>query len=288
MKGNNTQTDDFLPPKPKLNSFQSIMRLKPRPGSEFCVNAFVLNRDIVNEDGTLDDLNSVIFPLGSFSTEEEAVKHAKNVIEMTGHPGVIAARYAAAVPLTTKYNPENIEEVKVDNKGRLLKLEDDQYKRECQEYEERRKRAEEIEKEAEEETNPDSIEHFKRMCYLTVKHRATQKYHENQVKIATENYQKRLAQAKEHYKRHPEHEEQWLPYFKKKLEARGELDLYLTVEAGYKQLRDEIVEKKEEIECECPGGVCLGLSNNIDHKQVEVSTDTQVEPCYVDESSDSS
>jgi hypothetical protein len=229
------------PPLVNRNTLQALVRLRGPQGSDWGVFAFVLNHDIIDKDGKVDDLRAMVFSLGSFGDQERAEKHARSIIELTGHAGIIVAPYAQAVPLTTKFDGERVVEVKVDDKGKLLKLESAQYKSEREEYERRVKREKELVKEAAEETNHDSIEYFKRQCYLAIKDRASYEYHKKQMDEAWVNYKKHEAAAREHYGRHPEHEEQWLPYMKQKLEERGESALYTTLENGYHKLREELL-----------------------------------------------
>jgi hypothetical protein len=243
---------DVIPPAPKVNSLQALTRLRTKGKCDWCVFAFSLNRDMIKPDGTLDELHAMVFPLGAFHEQNEAEDHATNVIAITGHPGVIAARYATPVPLTTKFDPKTVTEVAVDTKGRLIEMESAQYKREREEYERRMKQEREVAKEAEEETDPNSIEHFKRQCYLAIKNRASYETHRREADAAWENYKKREMAVRDHYARHPEHEAGWLPYLKEKLTERGEMPLYLGLEAAYKEIRDEILGLEEE----CEGGVC--------------------------------
>ena len=46
------------------NTLQSLVRLRGPQGSDWCVFAFVLNHDIVDKEGKIDDLRAMIFPLG--------------------------------------------------------------------------------------------------------------------------------------------------------------------------------------------------------------------------------
>ena len=270
-KHDNRAAGDVMPQFPKVNSLQALMRLRPITGSQWCVLAFSLNRDMIQADGTLDDLHGVVFPLGSFDDKEKAEKHANNVIELTGHPAVIVVKYGYPLQLTTKFNPAAVVEVHVDAKGKIMKLESDQYKREKELHEKRVKLERDIMKEAEEETDPDTIEHFKRQCYLAIKNRANFQIHRKEADSAWENYKKREMSVRDHYARHPDHEEQWLPYLKDKLIERGEENLFIAMEAAYHEIRDEILgltESSDEetnvvdnIPCECPNGICEGSSS---------------------------
>ncbi|HEY0088637.1 MAG TPA: hypothetical protein VGB37_07325, partial [Candidatus Lokiarchaeia archaeon] len=237
---------DTIPSLPKINSLQAITRLRPKDGSQWSTFAFVLNRDILKADGTLDDLYAMVFPLGSFYERDDAEKHAKNIIEMTGHPGVIAARYGAAVQLTTKFDPEVIVDVPVDIKGRIIQLESSQYKHDKEEFEKKVRIEREVLKEAEEETDVDNIEHFKRQCYLAIKNRSSYKMHSQEAANAWENYKEREEKVRDHFRRHPEHEKNWLPYLKAKLTERGEKNLYKVMKNSYKEIREEILGISEE------------------------------------------
>ena len=237
---NNVIGSETVPPPKRVNSLQAITRLRPKKGSEWCTFAFVLNRDMIKEDGTLDELHAVVFPLGGFSERHQADEHAKNVIAITGHPAVISAQYGTPVKLTTKFDPEVVTEVTLSN-GKIIELESAQYKRETEEYENRVKQERELVKEAEDETDKDNIEHFKRQCYLAIKNRSTYEVASKQAEEAWKNYKKREEAVRDHFTRHPEHEKEWLPYLKQKLAERGEMKLYSGIEAAYSEIRDELL-----------------------------------------------
>lgn len=236
---------DVVPTLPKINSLQAIMRLRPKAGCEWSTFAFSLNRDIVKPNGEIDDLYAVVFPLGSFYDRDAAEEHAKNVIETTGHPGIITARYGTPVKLTTKFDPNLVVDVPVDIKGRIIQLESSQYKRDKEEFEKRAKIEREILKEAEEETDVNSIEHFKRQCYLALKNRSNYEMHNKEASEAWANYKKRESLVRDHFKRHPEHEQNWLDHLKEKLTERGEHNLYEAMKHSYGEIREELLGLKQ-------------------------------------------
>ena len=271
---NSVVAGESFPPLPKVNSLQALTRLRAKEGSQWCTFAFVLNRDMIKPDGTLDELHAMVFPLGSFADKDKAEEHAKNVIAITGHPGVLAAKYAAAVPLTTKFDPSVVTEVAVDAKGRLMELESAQYKREREEYERRIQQEKDIMKEAEEETNPDSIEHFKRKCYLAIQNRAKYQFHTREAATAWENYKKREMEVRDHYARHPNHEKDWLPYLKEKLIERGEMSLYSSLEAAYTEIRDELlglVDSDDDDDDTIPSPINVSTLVEVSHPVVTVT-----------------
>jgi len=245
MKGDQVGAASVPPPK-RVNSLQALTRLKAVNGSKWNVFAYVLNRDMVKEDGSLDELHAVVFCLGSFDEREKAEEHAKNIIEITGHPAVIAAGYSVPVPLTTNISSHAVTEVPVDMKGKLIQLESAQYKQEREEFEKRLKIEQEIAKESEEETNPDSLEYFKRQCYLLVKNNEEKSHHSNALKTCQDNIQNHESKIKQHLSKFPHHETQWLPYLKEKLAERGELSLYNRIEKGYSSIRQELLNSLDE------------------------------------------
>jgi hypothetical protein len=273
----NRAAGDIIPPLPKVNSLQALMRLRPKKTHKFCVFAFVLNKDMINKDGSLDDFYGYVFPLGSFDDKHKAEEHAKNIIAITGHPAVVSSKYATPVPLSSKFDPKTVTEVPVDIKGRLIKLESEQYKQEKEYYETRVKKERELLEEAEEETNLDSIEHFKRQCYLAIKNRAAYIHSKKEADNAWDNYKKREAAVRDHYAQHPEHEADWLPYLKDKLTERGELPLYSSLEAAYKELRPELlgldVNKDAEDANECSDGVCILDTARVSFDEEIISAD---------------
>lgn len=230
-------------PKPvNRNSLQELVKLKPRNQChEWNIFAYVLNRDMIHEDGTLDELYGMLFPLGSFADKDDADKEVERIIEKTGCSNVFRARYARNVPLTTKIPSTNLINVPVDDKGKLIKLENQEFQQEKEQYEKRIKLEKELIKEAEEETNPDSIEYYKRQCYLAIKHVTELEALQKKIAEVEQNYQKRAKLVKEHYQKHPNHDQEWLPYIKETLTDRGELQLYHFLESGYQKYREQIL-----------------------------------------------
>lgn len=266
---------DTIPAPKKINSLHALMRLKPKENSKWCVFAYVLNRDFVKPDGTVDDLYAVIFPLGSFSCETSAINHAKNIMAITGHPSIVVGRYGSPNSLTLNPDPKVVTQVYVED-NKIKELETAQYKRDRDEHERKIKQAKEIALEEEQETDADNIEHFKREAILAIKNKAKYMHLAKQAEDALKAYEKRRDNIRDHYKRHPEHEEQWLPYLKSKLKDRGELELYNTCEKGYNEIKTELL----NLPIVCEDGVCfvdkpvkVSLSNFVDEDSAEDSSE---------------
>ena len=260
--------------KPMLirrETLQALTRLRSPRGNDWCVLAYMINPDAA------DDTRGVVFPLGAFDDEKRAEKHAKSIIELTGYRSVVVARYATGIPLTIKLDGKTVVDVPVDSNGKLKELESAQYKYEREQYEKRVKHEEEVQREAEAEVDPDSIEHYKRQWYLAIKNRAAYEHHKKQMNEAWTNYKKYETAIHKHYTAHPEHDAQWLPYLKDKLVERGEEALYNSIAAGYNKLRDELL--KPVLQTECDGDICLAPSvatNTVDSS--EESEDELIAP----------
>ncbi len=204
--------------------------------------AYALNKDIIEKDGKISDTFGAAFCLGSFDDQLKAEQHAKEIIQLTQHPAIIAVKYGFPILLKPTLDPKTVTTVTLDAKGKLIEMDNKQYQEDIDKYEERMRLQKELEEEDAKESDPDDIEHMKRACYLMVKNKATYEVLQKQADEAKANYEKRLAQFRDHYRRHPEHEEKLMPYLKKKLLERGELPTYEAVEAGYLAMRSEVLE----------------------------------------------
>jgi hypothetical protein len=218
----------------KKHPLQELATLKPcNTWSEWCVMAYALNKDI-NKDSSLYGMS---FLLGSFDERDKAETHAKNMIAKTGHSGIVVAKYGYPIPLTTNKTNVPIEEVSVDTRGNIIEMENEQFKKEKADFEKRRKIEEDMVKESEEEVKPETIDYFKRQCYLAITNKAAYEFHKSEMQKYEQAYAKRENNVREHYKAFPSHEEKWLPRLKETLTERGELNLYKHIETAYGEIR---------------------------------------------------
>jgi hypothetical protein len=227
----------------QVNGLQKLIQQKaPDYSMRWCVQAYALNKDILLEGGAIDPFYGIYIPLGSFATEKEAEEHAKKLIELTGYDSIIVARYASAVPLTDVIEKENIVGVSVNVKGKLVNIENSKYKQENALYEERMKKEQEIQEEAEKETVFEDVEYMKRNCFMAVKNYSSAKYHEDLYKKSMESYEERKKNIRKHASQYPEHKDTWLPILKDKLERRGETELYESTKNGFEKIKENIYE----------------------------------------------
>jgi len=249
-KQNNTKIGyESLPPPSKIEGLQAITKLSPISGCRYYVYTYALNKDIIDKDGKVDDFRGMFFILGSFDNKNEAEAHLEKLIIKTKHSEFYIAEYAKPIRIETNTDPSNISRVYVDTNNKIKQLESEQYEKDKEFYEKRIKLEKEIVEEAENEYNVDHIDHFKRQCYLAVKNRMAFEKHKDliektnkDIEKCAQNYEKYKSTIREHYKNHPEHEDQWLPYLKNKLIERNELHMYNLIESEYLKYRNELLD----------------------------------------------
>ena len=228
-------------PKNIMVSLSEIMKLPVERNCDWCVYAYALNSDIINENGKIEDFRGLIFPLGCFNNLKKAENHAKKVIELTGYQNVVIAKYGLPIPMSTNPSRENIEILTVDQKGTIIELESQAYKRNIEAYNKKVKLEKEMMDELNDELNEDSLEYYKRLVYLTLQHNMNYNKSLKEMGEYLKNYEKRKNLLQEHLKRHPEHKDQLLPFLKEKLENRGEEELYMRLETSYIELKDKLL-----------------------------------------------
>jgi hypothetical protein len=232
---------ESIPPPSKIEGLQAITKLRPLSGCKYCVYTFALNQDIIDKDGKVDDFRGLFFILGTFDTKKEAEYHVKNLIIKTKHSEFYISEYGKPIRIETQIDSSNISKIYIDTDNKIKQLETEQYIKDKELYEKRMKLEKDVMQEAENEFNPDHIDHFQRQCYLAIKNRTTYETHKQNMEKSLNNYEKNVKLIREHYTKHPNHEKEWLSKLKEKLTERGELPLYNLIESGYEKYRDEIL-----------------------------------------------
>jgi hypothetical protein len=242
MSDINDINDETEIPKPTLiQGLQNIIRLPMDRKCKWTIVAYSINKDIIDEQGNVDPLRAIISCLGSYKTKDEAINQVKVLIEKTGHNNFKIIKYGMFAEITTNPTPELVTTITVDMKGKIMEMESEEFKMQKELYEKKVAFEKEMLRECELECNVDHIEHYKRAAYLVTKHYMSYLDLKNQMEQAYKNYELRKKVLKEHYTNHPEHEAQFLPYFKEKLESRGEQELYLRIEKAYLEHKHEFL-----------------------------------------------
>lgn len=232
---------ESIPPPSKVESLQAITKLRPILDCRYSVYTYALNQDIIDANGKVDDFRGMFFILGTFRNLRDAEDHIKDLIVKTKHHEFYIAEYAMPIRIETNIDSSNISKIHVDNNNKIKELETEQYKKDRELYEKRVKVENSIVKESENEYNEDHIDHFQRQCTLALKNKTAYETHKQNMEKSLSNYTKNLILIKEHYTKHPEHEQQWLQNLKEKLHDRGEMLMYNMIESNYLKYRDELL-----------------------------------------------
>ena len=227
-----------IPPPSKIEGLQAITKLRPISGCRYFVYTYALNQDIIDANGKVDDFRGMFFILGSFDSKKEAENHIEELIVKTKHHEFYISEYAKPIRISTVIDSSDVSRVYVDNLNKIKKMESEQYQRDKELYERQMKIENDIVQEEKDEYDEDHIDYFKRQCYLAIKNRTKYESLKEEMEKSYSNYKKNI---REHYTKHPEHEEQWLSYLNSRLIEREELSLYDEIESGYKKYRDDLL-----------------------------------------------
>lgn len=223
-----------------LKSMQKIMQSPLELAANWMVLAYAINKDVVQPDGTLDDLRAVIFPLGSFVTEQAATAHAMKIMEETGHPYIKVVHYGQPAPITTK--PADAITVAVDLKGKIIDMEKQEFNEQKKLYEDRQKAEQELMLEVDNELDNNHWEHFKRAVFLALQNYTDYLRSQKQMENFLIKYKQHRVILNAHYQQYPEHEKEFLPRLKNKLISRGEEQLYTWIESAYEVYRSQLLD----------------------------------------------
>lgn len=217
------------------NKVECLKNISKLESNTYSVFVYVLSEEIESKE----DIYGFLWPLGEFSKKSKANKYAKKVIEKTQCPWVTVAKTNMPFALTLK--PTEVSEVKLDEKGKLIQIEDELYKKEIETFKKQEQLKKEIEEEIKEEQNETSIEYFKREAYMAIKHKFALEKAKKEFEFHSSNYEIKIKNLRNNYRQFPEHEQQFLEFYKNKLSSRDELPLYHEIENGYQVIRNDIV-----------------------------------------------
>lgn len=232
---------ESIPPPSKVEGLQAITKLRPISGCKYGVYTYALNKDIIDKDGKVDDFRGVFFLLGTFDEKTDAENHVKNLMIKTKHSEFYISEYGKVIRIETNIDTSNISKVYFDSNNKIKQLETEQYMKDKEIYEKKMKLENDIVQEAENEFDPNHIDHFQRQCYLALKNKVNYETKKIEMEKILNNYEKNIKSIREHYTAHPEHEGQWLPNLKNKLQERGEVNMYTMIESNYSKYRDELL-----------------------------------------------
>lgn len=229
-------TANSLAPAPTLLTYlQNLITSRPPPGCEWGVFAYVTTADSI--DNINNNTKALVFLLGSFATEKLAETHAKYIIQTTGYPKPVIAKYGLAIPITNVINTTIITNVPVDLKGTLIQMENEEYEKQKRLYQQKQKIEQNLLEEQERETDHTTQEFYNINMYKMLKQHILLLEHQKQCDKLAKQIIEQKQIIHNHIRDYPKHVDDFLPSLKSKLLARGEEDLFHTVNTNYQQYK---------------------------------------------------
>lgn len=223
-----------------INIMKSLMTIKST--HQYNVFSYCLNKDIKLKDGSIDNLYGLIISFGSFHTEENAKKRAKEIMLISGCDRVIVLKSGNfAKLLKCNTDGDNIEKINIDSDNKIIDtFEKQQREEENRIKEEREMMNDELSIEKEKELDSEDFEYYKHNVYLAIENKSKIEAYKNQLKELEKKYDERLKNAKICFLNHNEYKEQFIPKLEVKLVKRNELELLNIIKIGYSKIKDEI------------------------------------------------
>ena len=229
----NAEYKKYLSRLAATNSFKQLMSLSPPNGQQFSVVAYFII------DPPTNGRHGMWMHLGYYSSAKKAQTKAQQIIEQTGHPGVIVSPSCSWQYLDE--NPNNIKRVDTDVDGTLRSQHAKLYQQELARIRQREQIESSIEHDQEQSLVPTTIEHYTQNWYLTVRNFAAVEHYRKMLADAEQAYQKRVELIQQQYAQQPEFDTTWLPILKSKLAERGEDNVFELITQGYDQLKSSIL-----------------------------------------------
>ena len=213
------------------------MKCKPKPGQEWAIIAYVISEEVV------DGFHGLWFLVGTYSSREETVKEAKELIRETGIQSIHAIKTCTwgKIDETTKYDRTIfVKDERDDVDKKLRKIQKDEQNKLRRKYEDNKIIKEEMEETIKLEQEEDSIEHYTRKWFLAVKQYEKLEYLHDEVIKAQDIYQKMIYNIKELNNKYEKHKDNWIPNLAKNLRKKGEENLLDIIIDRYNIINKEI------------------------------------------------
>lgn len=227
------------PSRSKINPLKTLCRIEPPRGQEgyWVVYSYVLNDDICKEGGEPDNLYGLLIFMGCYANRELATKRAEHLTQTTGNRmGIVQlCRWSE---LKRVPDADHTVMIHTDTKGKLIKFEDQEFRRQQEQYQKQYEKEQTLLKEQNAETDPSSISYYKQQWLLAIRNYARVQKLKRDLSQAEEAYSKRVELIRNHYTTFPDHDRDWLRH----LQSTGYTDAQIeVVENAYKTLKSEIL-----------------------------------------------
>ena len=244
MEGENKPGISYTkrPTHENVNSLKSLCQLAPPKGQEndWVVCGFALNQAICRKDLTPDNEYGLFILLGYYPTEVLARKRAEHITKTTG-ARVCITKFCHWAEWKLLSDSEYTTMIKEDVGGKLAEYDEQEFRRQQEKYKKKYEEEKAILHEQEKEVDPEDIAHYKQQWILAIQNFARLKMYHKKVASIEETYQHHIQKIRNHYTRHPNHDEEWLEYLKDLDYTEAQIEC---IQNAYFDLRKEILEEK--------------------------------------------
>ena len=229
----------------QIDSLRKLKDGKPKSGQKWVVYTTVYNQDLIGKIGKRDDEHGLIIFFEACGTYDEAKEVAIEKMRYSGYKHMEIAKCLQFNKLkfgtgSEKGTSEDI--IFDEDTKRVSEYQEAIWKEEKEKKKKQEDLKASITEENENEKNPSHIEHYKRNVMLAIENRDAARRFERQAVEMRKKYEERLSASINHYSEHPEHDSKLLPFLKKKLEERGESNIYTSFENDYSEFRRRIID----------------------------------------------
>lgn len=224
-----------------VEAFRTLATLSPPEGQKYAVYTYLLNSEVCGKDGQPDNLYGFISIIGCYPTMVEAQNKCREILQKYPLRNAKAVKlgYPAALKITP--DPEAVTYLTANEKGQLEDIQTIQWKKDQEIWKKRTNLEKEIGIEKEKEIDPEDYEYYRNQWYLAIKNKSLYEVKSKESLVANNNYDQHVKNIREAYRKHPEHDIEFLSRWKEKLINRDEYHLYQAIEKSYLLLRDEIL-----------------------------------------------
>ena len=235
----NTKEEKFYSLQKLVNTYKLLEKRKPPCDQEFVIYAYYLFSE------PQDGIYGKQIYLGSYPTKRQALDEVNTIIKETGHDCIYVTQSCHWEYIDEKKRPDRT--LYVDPKTNTEDLEKQfRYKilKEADADEERELISKELEEQAINELDPNTIEHYAHNWFNAIKNKANYEFHKQEMEHYEKMYNQRVEKIQTQYNNQPELEKDWLDTYEKRLKRRKEEDIFLMLKSGHDVLVDAILSKE--------------------------------------------
>ena len=218
------------------NSYLKLESRKPPTDQEFVIYAYFLYSE------PKDGVHGKQIFLGAYPTKKKALIEVAEIIKKTDHDSIYMCESCSWNDIDEVVRVDRTFHLDPTQKVRELETSFEDYlEQKFQKQDKIEEISKELDKEQKQELDPTSLEHYVHNWFLTIKNKSEYEYHKERAEHFEKMYNMRSERVQKQYTDNPSIDNDWLGIYEKKLERRGEKELFSVLKQGYMGLRKMIL-----------------------------------------------